>query len=84
MPLERRDQIDTFLGQEALAPAAAELGMPAPAALPEAEESWLLPVGSGLVPHKADVSAGSDSLPEPVKQPSSDDSVREVPVAALR
>lgn len=84
VPLERRDQIDTFLGQEALAPAAADLGMPAPAALPKEEESWLLPVGSGLVPPKAKVSAGSDPAPEAVEQPSSSDTVRAVPVAALR
>lgn len=83
-PLERRDQIDTFLGQEALAPAPAELGMPSPAVLPKEEESWLLPVGSGLVPTKAEVSAGADSLQKPVKQPSSSDTVRAVPVAALR
>jgi transcriptional regulator with XRE-family HTH domain len=84
VPLERRDQIEVFLGQEALAPSAAELSMPAPAALPKEEETWLLPVGSGLVPPKAKVSAGSDPAPEAVEQPSPSDTVRTVPVAALR
>jgi cytoskeletal protein RodZ len=82
--LERRDQIDAFLGQEALAPVAVEVGMPAPAVSSKKEESWLLPVGNGLDPTKAEVSAGSESLPEAVEQPSAPEPSRAVPVAALR